>query len=603
MVFKQKMSKNWRRTLHLGKLISLLVSLILFVASPFSAAAAVEETNISKYIDRTLTEMVNQEQVKGAVASVVINRVDELCKGYGFADEENNIAASEDSTAFRIGSISKTFVAIAAQQLVQEGKLDMNASIMEYLEDDFPSFTYDITMKHLLTHTAGFEDMLTGIAAHDIDKAEPLELSIRKYMPAQVFEPGEVISYSNYGIALAAYVIERITGQDFYLYADTKIFKPLGMTKTSFELDYAGVAVSKAYSRKGNEVHEPFINLYPEGSVVSTAADMAKYMRWLMDDSDVVLNVDAKKELFEQHFTMAEEFEGMGYTWNRKERNGFMYYDKKGETVNFYSRIVLYPQQKTGVFLSFNTYVDENQINSIMDGITELILGPKKSQKIYNGKQTADISGYYIPTRSSFTNIERLMNFLTPNKIMHISGTVTDGFKMNGQELLPIGENYYSTPIGNLKYIEKNGRAYLANNTAIAYVRIHWYESGMIQMLVAAMFAVLSLLVAAAGIMRLSGRRKDRKEHFISVLSIIHCAWFIVMCCLIFTGLSNFNLLSYSVPIRIFALLVATTSVGGILYTAYLLVRKVFKPDNILLIAWNISSLLFCLWMVQVNIL
>lgn len=600
---KEKMSKKWRRTLHLGKLMSLFVSLILLAASTFSSADAGEEISLSQYIDKTLTEMVNQGQVKGAIVSVVNNGVDELCKGYGFADEKNNIAASEDSTAFRIGSISKTFVAIAAQQLVQEGKLDMNASVSKYLEDDFPRFTYDITMKHLLTHTAGFEDMLTGIAAHDIDKAEPLELSIRKYMPAQVFEPGEVISYSNYGIALAAYVIERITGQDFYLYADTKIFKPLGMTKTSFELDYAGVAVSKAYSRKGNEVPEPFINLYPEGSVVSTAADMAKYMRWLMDDSDVVLNVDAKKELFEQHFTMAEEFEGMGYTWNRKERNGFMYYDKKGETVNFYSRIVLYPQQKTGVFLSFNTYVDENQLNSIMDGITELILGPKKSQKIYNGKQTADISGYYIPTRSSFTNIERLMNFLTPNKIMHISGTVTDGFKMNGQELLPIGENYYSTPIGNLKYIEKNGRAYLANNTAIAYVRIHWYESSMIQMLVAAMFAVLSLLVAAAGIMRLSGRRKDRKEHFISVLSIIHCAWFIVMCCLIFTGLSNFNLLSYSVPIRIFALLVATTSVGGILYTAYLLVRKVFKPDNILLIAWNISSLLFCLWMVQVNIL
>lgn len=108
-------------------------------------------------------------------------------------------------------------------------------------------------------------------------------------------------------------MIERITGQDFYLYAHANIFKPLGMTNTSFELDYAGVPVSKAYLTKGNEVPEPLINLYPEGSVVSTAADMAKYMQWLMDDSDVVLNVDAKKELFEQHFTMAEEFEGMGY--------------------------------------------------------------------------------------------------------------------------------------------------------------------------------------------------------------------------------------------------------------------------------------------------
>lgn len=587
----------------MGKLISLVVALILLVASPFSAVAAVEETNVSKYIDRTLTEMVDQKQFKGAVVSVVSDGVVDFCKGYGFADEENKVAASEDSTAFRIGSISKTFVAIAAQQLVQEGKLDMNASVLEYLEDDFPKLTYDITMKNLLTHTAGFEDMLTGIAIYDMDKAEPLALSIRKYMPAQVFEPGEVISYSNYGIALAAYVIECITGQDFYLYADANIFKPLGMTNTSFELDYAGVAVSKAYSRNGDEASEPLINLYPEGSVVSTAEDMAKYMRWLMDDSDVVLSVDSKKQLFEQHFTMADEFEGMGYIWNRKERNGFMYYDKKGETVNFYSRIAIYPQQKTGVFLSFNTYVKEEELNSIMDGVTELLLGSKQPQRIYNGEQTADINGYYITTRSSFNNMEKVMNFLTPNKMIHITGSITEGFKMKGERLLPLGENYYSTPIGNLKFIEKDGRAYLANNTAISYVRIHWYESGMIQMLVAAMFAVLSLLVAAAGIMRLSGRRKDRKEHFISVLSIIHCAWFIVMCCLIFTGLSNFNLLSYSVPIRIFALLVATTSVGGILYTAYLLVRKVFKPDNILLIAWNISSLLFCLWMVQVNIL
>lgn len=585
------------------KLISLAVAFILFMAAPFTTAAAGEETGVSQYIDKTLSAMICQRQTKGAIVSVVKDGTDELCKGYGFADEENKVAADEDSTAFRIGSISKTFVAIAALQLVQEGKLDMNASVMEYLEDDFPRFTYDITMKDLLTHTAGFEDMLTGIGVQDIKKAEPLALSIRKYMPSQVFKPGEVISYSNYGIALAAYVIECITGQDFYQYADANIFKPLGMANTSFELDYAGVAVSKAYSRNGDEAFEPLINLYPEGSVVSTAVDMAKYMRWLMDDSDVVLSVDAKKQLFEKHFTMADEFEGMGYTWNRKERNGVMYYDKKGETVNFYSRIALYPQQKTGVFLSFNTHVKEEELNNIMDGVTDLVLGSKQPQIIYNGKQTADISGYYITTRSSFQNMERLMNFLTPNKIIHISGSIYGGFKMKGEELLPIGENYYSTPIGNLKFIEKDGRAYLANNTAISYVRIHWYESGMIQMIVVTVFSVLSLLMAAAEIMRVFTRRADKKKHFIAVLSIIHFTWLIVMYVLIFNGISNFILLNMTIPIRTFGILIAITSVAGILYTAYLLVRKLFKPDNILLIVWNISSLLFCIWMVQVNIL
>jgi CubicO group peptidase (beta-lactamase class C family) len=138
--------------------------------------------------------MVDQKQVKGAIVSIISNGTNELCKGYGFADEEKGIAAHEDNTAFRIGSISKTFVAVAAQQLSRNGKLDMNASVDLYLEEDFPKFKYDMTMNDLLTHTAGFEDMFSGIAAHDISKAEPLELSIRKYIPAQVFVPGEVVS-------------------------------------------------------------------------------------------------------------------------------------------------------------------------------------------------------------------------------------------------------------------------------------------------------------------------------------------------------------------------------------------------------------------------
>lgn len=583
-------------------LITFLIIILITAALPLKAYG-LEEPAVSQYLDKTLTEMTAKKAVKGAVVSVVKENNTVLSKGYGFADDKNGIAADYQNTAFRIGSISKTFVAVAAQQLAQKGKLDMNTSVSKYLESDFPKFKYDITMNNLLTHTAGFEDMISGIAVYDIRQALPLSLSVRKYMPNQVFTPGEIVSYSNYGIGLAAYIIERIAEEDFYRYVDENIFKPLGMTKTSFELDFDDVTISKAYTTKGEEAREPLINFYPEGSVISTADDMSKYMMWLMDNSDNVLTAEAKHQIFNQHFTNATEFEGMGYTWNRKESNGVLYYDKKGESVNFFSRIVIYPQQKTGVFLSFNTYVDEKELDGIMDHITSLILGQEKQYSPYTGEQTADISGYYVTTFSNFEHIEKFLNLLVPGRIIHISGSLTSGFKMNGNKLLPLGENYYSTPIGNLKLVKKSGRSYLASNTATSYLQTNWYESSNIQKIVLAFFIVTSFTMLITGIFTILRRKSDKMNYFLGSLSIIHFALFVVLCISLLNGISDYSLIDMTPSIKIYSKLITLTSGTSILFTVYLFIKRIFKVKNIPLIFWNIANMLFCLWMIQVNIL
>ncbi len=585
------------------RIISMVMIIItMLMAFPLTAIGQ-NEPGVSQYLGKILSGMVDEKQVKGAIVSVVSNGTNELSKGYGFADEEKDIAANGDNTAFRIGSISKTFVAIAALQLAEDGRLNMKAPVSTYLEGDFPKFKYNITMHDLLTHTAGFEDMFSGIAVYDINKAEPLELSIRKYMPAQVFIPGEVVSYSNYGIALAAYTIQCITGQDFSSYAEDNIFNPLSMMNTSFKLDFKGVMISKGYAIDGKENVEPLVNIYPEGSVVSTATDMSKYIQWLMDDSDKILSIIGKHQLFEQHYTMSDEFEGMGYAWSRWERNGSVYCGKKGETPNFHSRIVIYPKQKTGVFISFNTYVKEEKIDAIMDGITNLLLGHEKPSRSYSGEQTADISGYYIITRSNFQSLEKAINFLTPNNVFHIIGSMTDGFSMDGKKLLPIGENYYSTPIGNLKYVEKNGNVYLANKTAISYVRTNWYEINWIQILIVVSFFVLSLTVTVIEIISLIRKKADKINCFLAGLSIINITSFIGMWILIYRGLVSHDMLNMALLIAICAIHIMAISVSGALYIIYLHIKKIVISRNLLLIAWNISSILFCLWMLQVNIL
>lgn len=579
-----------------------LVIIMMLMMFPF-AVIGQEESSISQYLDKMLAEMVNQKEVKGAIISVVAQDRVELCKGYGMADDAEGIAANEDNTAFRIGSVSKTFVAVAALKLVQEGKLDLNAPISDYLQVDFPKFKYDITMHDLLTHTAGFEDIISGIAVDDINQAETLAVSIRKYMPAQVFVPGEVISYSNYGIALAAYVIECITGEEFYKYADHNIFVPLGMTSTSFALDHHGVKVSKAYAANGRETTEPLINLYPEGSAVSTAVDMARYMQWLMDDNTKVLNKEYKQQLFQQHYTMADEFEGIGYTWNRKGRNGILYYEKKGETDNFLSRIVIYPQQKTGVFISFNTKVDEEKIEVMMNGINNLLLGTDKQISVYVGEQTKNISGYYVANRSSFNTPEKILNILIPNRILKITGNPSDGFKLNGEKLLPVGNNYYSSPIGYLKFIEKNGSLFMATDSAISYVQTNWYESKAPQMIITGLFAATLFLMAVISMISLLRRRGPKMNRFLAVVFMTEFAAFIGMCVLLLVGISSYQILKMALFIQVCGIIILGLSVCAVLYLTYLNINKRLSVNRILVITGVISSLLFCLWMGQVNLL
>ncbi len=591
-------------------IIACLVVVLFMSMIPFNAFAE-GSGNVSQYLEATISKMVKDKKVKGAVVSVVSNGKIDYCKGYGYADEKNDVKADGQNIAFRIGSVSKTFVAIAAEQLSEKGILDMNTSVYKYLEKDFPRFKHDFTLNNLLTHTAGFEDMLSGIAVYDIDKAEPLKVSIRKYMPSQEFIPGQVVSYSNYGIALAAYIIERITGQDFYEYVEESIFKPLKMDKTSFRLQNKNIDVSKAYDAKGEETSEPFINLYPEGSGVSSADDMAKYMLWLLDDKrEDILSNKGKQDIFARHFTMSEEFEGIGLTWNRREYNGVVYFEKKGETKNFFSRIIIYPGQKTGVFISFNTYLSDDTLDSIMhdisskvlfgQAISNMVMGKGKTDEIFTGKQTEDISGYYIDARSNFNKIEKVMNFLIPDRVFKISGSISKGFEMNGKKLIAIGENYYSTPLGNMKYVERDGRGFFATDSAISYVRTSWYEHNNVQLLIVGLFALVSLFLTVACVIRIVRRKSN---NILAGITIAQFVLFVVLAVIIFSGISSFTLLSKTSAVMIFGILLAVASAVGILYTIYHWVRKSYITKKVLLSLWSLLNLLFCLWMVQVNIL
>ena len=465
------------------KFICTVLTILLIFLSAGVTAFAHEMNEICIELENTIDSMVEQGKAKGAVLSVVKDGQIQLCRGYGYADEYFDIPADGEKTAFRIGSVSKTFVAAAAQILHQEGQLDMNRDISFYLEPDFPALAYPVTMHQLLTHTAGFEDIVTGMAVPIVSDTEPLAVSVRKYLPAQIFRPGEVVSYSNYGIALAAYVIECIAEQDFSQYCREQVFLPLGMSRTTFEHMHDIAYVSKPYLPDGKETVEPYMNLYPEGSAVSTAEDMAKYMQWLLNEQDTrVLTAESKKDIFRKHFSMSEELEGVGYTWNRKARNNRIYYDKKGETLNFYTRILLYPQQGTGIFLSFNTYLPEHVIDSVQAKATDMLYGEAELPGFNSGKSNFDISGWYANNWSSYKTPEKILRYLVPGKIIHINRS-DGGFSLNGEQMSLIGEDTYYSSIGILKFMQKDGKIIIATESAITYSKIPYGSTASFRLL------------------------------------------------------------------------------------------------------------------------
>ncbi len=581
--------------------ILLTIFLVFGFCSPVALGLGSADVPIS--IDHSISEIISEQNAKGAISAIVLGDGTTVFKGYGFADEAQNKLANAEETAFRIGSLSKTFVAIAALQLVEQGKLDMHASITSYLEADFPKFRYDITMEQLLTHTAGFEDLISGIAEFDLDSVEPLSVSIRKYIPPQHFIAGEVVSYSNYGISLAAYIVERIAGQDFSTYADENIFMPLGMHKTTFQLDPKDITISRAYGIDGSETREPYINLYPEGSVVSTATDMATYMTWLMDDNNDVLSVASKKLLFERHFAMSDNFEGIGYTWNRHKQNGSIYYEKMGSTINFQSRLALYPEEKIGVFLSINTFVNDTVLKKAMNDVTDTILGVANDRESYVCEKTVDISGFYVSTRAGFEGIEKFMNFLMPQRRLIVTGNPNNGFAIIGEKLIPIGERYYQTPVGEIEFIKRNGTDYIATSSAISYVRAPWYERSGIQSAIVIGYFISTLLLVGISIFGLFKKRNNSTSSYISLITLINLLLFVWFCILVYSGINSYNILGVAGALWIVGILIAITSVIGVLYSLYAMSTKQIKGLYNMIYVLNITSILFCLWMRQVNII
>lgn len=357
------------------RIFSLLFLMMMFVAVAYAsddefktaAPANIEIAELEAFLDSLIQAKMEEHHIPGVQFIMVKDGGICFAKGYGFADLENEIPVTPDRTLFRICSIAKVVTATAVMQLVEQGKIDLNKDVNEYLtmfkiNNPFPQ---PVTMRHLLTHTAGFDDVYLDKVGRTPDEQMPLGEFLAKKLPPVITPPGEVCTYSNLGNALAGYLIEVVSGQDFAEYTAENIFEPLEMTHSSFRLpDSLAPDLVKGYFYKNSGyIHIPFdfLNDYPAGQMISTAADMAKFMiahlqqgrykdRQILNESTV--NAMHSKQ-FSHHPKLDDNYGGFAFGVGSIRGQKLSAHD--GGYLDAATRLWLFPESDIGIYMACNT--------------------------------------------------------------------------------------------------------------------------------------------------------------------------------------------------------------------------------------------------------
>jgi len=381
------------------------------------------------FFDRAVPQQLEEFHIAGAAVAVVENGEPVFAKGYGFADVDNRIAADPVATLFRIGSTTKLFVWTAVMQLVERGKLDLDADVNTYLDFRIPdTYPEPVTLRRIMTHTAGFEDRLTGYQAASARDLIPLGEWLAGHIPARVRAPGIFSSYSNYGAGLAGYIVERISGIPFARYAEKNIFSPLGMDRTSLDqpvTDARAGDLSKGYVFTGADYQSldfEYIVPAPTGSATSTAADMGRFTAALLNGGAYgnarILGESTVATMLTRIFGHDPQLNGWAYGLYEMSRNGVRVLGHAGDTRLFHSLVALIPEKKVGVFVVYNSEnafdVQSLLLKEFMDSFFPAALPPVSKLEL-SAEELAKFAGSYRQTRRfAETTVEKAGTLFEP---------------------------------------------------------------------------------------------------------------------------------------------------------------------------------------------
>jgi len=355
-----------------------ILALAAFGAVPASAAPAAPpaagETaarsiapellaNLPVFIDGVMAQQIAREQVAGAVVTVVYRGKVLFTRGYGYANIVAGVPVDPQRTLFRPGSVSKLFTWVALMQQVEKGRVDLDADVNTYLDFKIPDFDNSpIRVRDLMSHSPGMSDV-GGIFADTPEQLVPYGQWIKQHIPERVWKPGTEVAYSNYGAALAGYIVERVSGEPFADYVDAHIFRPLGMTSTTFREPLTGAMkanMATGYKEEDGRLvatHFEYISsIMPAGSATASAPDMARFMMALLNGGTLggarILSERSVALLEANSLADAFHLPGMAHGMLVYRDADPRLVGHAGNTDDFHTDLVLAPEYGLGWFVS-----------------------------------------------------------------------------------------------------------------------------------------------------------------------------------------------------------------------------------------------------------
>lgn len=322
-------------------------------SSPATTAHPLEKADLEAFFDGLVPLQMERSDVAGATVLVMKDGQVILKKGYGYSDVAKKMPVDPDTTMFRLASISKLFTWVSVMQLAEQGKLNIDADVNQYLDFKIaPAFGKPITLRNLMTHSGGFEEVLRNIIYVDPKSPPSLRNFLIENQPRRMYPPGEIPAYSNYGVGLAGYVVQRLSLEPFEQYVSEHIFQPLAMKHSSFNEPMTAELAPFVSDGYRNTTDKPAIgfeifNPAPAGGVSSSAGDMGRFALALLNggelDGQRILKTETRDAMWTAQFDASTQLPpacmGFYQTW----RNNLHFIGHDGDLIAFHSMFLLEP--------------------------------------------------------------------------------------------------------------------------------------------------------------------------------------------------------------------------------------------------------------------
>ncbi len=337
-------------------------------ATPAEGAAGAHEltkSDVDAWLDGYMPYAMATGDIAGAVVAVVKDGEIVTERGFGYSDVATKKPVDPKLTLFRPGSVSKLFTWTAVMQLVEQGKLDLDADVNKYLPADFQVPARDgkpITLRNIMTHTAGYEEQIKNIITENPESADYVTL-LKKWMPHRIFDAGTTPAYSNYATSLAGYIVERVSGEPFFDYVDKHIFAPLDMKHSTFRqplpkelepLMSTGYAQASLPAKKFE-----IVGPAPAGSLSSPGEEMAHFMIAHLQNGEYkgnrILKEETAKAMHDTPLTLLPPLNRMELGFFETNINGREVIGHLGDTDYFHTSLHLFLKENTGFYVSFNS--------------------------------------------------------------------------------------------------------------------------------------------------------------------------------------------------------------------------------------------------------